>query len=199
LARKCISFDFNDTGESISFLAADLDLKCDGDDAQYVALSSFFWPFFVLWVVLVPMSCLALVLRVQGCVRAMRISPLANACRFLWKDYDQGFLYWEVVDLLRKLMLTVLVLFVDTEFGDSRLLRLALGAMVSATYLALLTLTRPFKHSEDLHLACMSSLLLTGCFVSGLIIKLLNGCSATRPWSARVCRKGRKGWGFGRN
>eukprot|EP00961_Rhodomonas_salina_P006486 88046-Rhodomonas_salina.1 len=39
---------------------------------------------------------MALLLLVQPSVRAMRVTVLANACRFLWRDYDSSFLFWEV-------------------------------------------------------------------------------------------------------
>eukprot|EP00961_Rhodomonas_salina_P006487 88046-Rhodomonas_salina.2 len=78
----------------------------------------------------------------------------------------------QVVDLARKLFLTALILFVDTEVGDSKLLRLVIAVIVTAMYLALLALARPFKRPEDLYLACTSNLLLACCFVSGIAIKL---------------------------
>eukprot|EP00961_Rhodomonas_salina_P097201 1307199-Rhodomonas_salina.1 len=74
--------------------------------------------------------------------------------------------------MLRKILLTAVVLFVDTKFGDVRLLRLWLAAAVSIGFLVLLALVRPFKRAEDLYLACCSNLLLTLCFLSGIAIKL---------------------------
>ena len=119
-----------------------MDITCSSDDAQYQSLNSFFVTFLMLWL-LVPLSGLALVISVQTSVRAQRPSNLANACRFLWRDYDTSFLYWEVLDMLRKMLLTALILFVDTEFGDIRILRLWIATFVSGAYLALLALARP--------------------------------------------------------
>eukprot|EP00961_Rhodomonas_salina_P184141 2486494-Rhodomonas_salina.1 len=76
------------------------------------------------------------------------------------------------VDMLRKLLLTSLILFVDTEYGSSKLLRLVLAAIVTVLYLAVLALARPFKHAEDLYLACTANLLLACAFISGIAIKL---------------------------
>ena len=175
-ARQCVSFNVNDlTGARRSYLVADLDVLCSADDDEYSGLDAYFWAFFVLWPVLVPLAFLALLLSIRSEVRAQQVGPLAKACRFLWRDYDPGFLFWEVVDLSRKLFLASLVLFVDPEFGSSKLERLVVAAVVSALYLAALALARPFKRSDDLHLACIANLLLTCCFVLGTAVQICEG------------------------
>ena len=100
-ARQCESYAISDfTGERRSYLVADLDVLCSTDDDEYRRLDAYFWAFFVLWPVLVPLSFLALLLQIRRDVRAQRVSPVARACRFLWRDYDPaaGFLFWEVRD-----------------------------------------------------------------------------------------------------
>ena len=86
------------SGERRSYLVADLTVLCSADDDEYRGLDAYFWAFFVLWPVLVPLSFLALLLQIRRDVRAQRVSPVARACRFLWRDYDPaaGFLFWEV-------------------------------------------------------------------------------------------------------
>ena len=121
---------------------------------------------------LVPLIFLLPLTRVRTAVTAQRRTPLANACRFLWCDYDAGLLFWEVIDLLRRLLLTSIILFVDTENGSSKMLRLVLGTIISAMYLGILALVRPYKRSDDLYLACLSNMLLACCFASGITIKL---------------------------
>ena len=111
----------------------------------------------MLWPVLVPIVYAALLSQVRQKVRkASTNSPLARATRFLWKDYRSDFLVWDLVDTLRKLLLTSFVLFVDTETGSRKLLRLFLALLLLSAYLAVLCLARPFKMSSDLYLACMS-------------------------------------------
>ena len=77
-----------------------------------------------------------------------------------------------MVDLLRKLFLASLVLFINIEHGSSKLLRLVVASVVSALFLAALALARPFKQSDDLFLACIANLLLTCCFMLGTVVKL---------------------------
>ena len=97
-SRQCESYDVD--GERRSYLVADLTVLCSADDDEYRGLDAYFWAFFVLWPVLVPLSFLALLLQIRRDVRAQRVSPVARACRFLWRDYDPaaGFLFWEVRD-----------------------------------------------------------------------------------------------------
>lgn len=153
-ARMCASFGYDDArAESRSYLVADLHVQCSSDDAEYSSLQTYFWLFFVLWPLLVPLAFLALVAQAQRSVRAQHTTTLTTATRFLWRDYDPAFLYWEVLDTVRKLALTSLILFVDTEYGSSRLMRLVLAAIVTAMYLATLALARPYKRADDLYLA----------------------------------------------
>jgi len=98
-SRLCESYDIDAfTGERRSYLVADLDVLCSADDDEYRSLDRYFWAFFVLWPVLVPLAFLALLLWIRNDVRAQRVGPVALACRFLWRDYDPagGFLFWEV-------------------------------------------------------------------------------------------------------
>ncbi|EOD07315.1 hypothetical protein EMIHUDRAFT_198748 [Emiliania huxleyi CCMP1516] len=171
--EQCESFAFNDiTGEKRSYLVADLDVLCGADDEEYSGLDAYFWAFFVLWPVLVPLAFLALLLWIRSEVRAQRVGSLARASRFLWRDYDPGILFWEVVDLSRRLFLASLVLFIQTNTGSSKLLRLIIASVVSGLYLTALALARPFKRTDDLYLACTANLLLLCCFISGIVIQL---------------------------
>jgi hypothetical protein len=95
--RQCESFGHDDaTGQRKSYLLADLTVQCNDSDPVFRSLYGYFISFFVLWPVLVPLLFLGLVLRVAPYVRKHRITRLAMACRFLWRDYENGTLWWEV-------------------------------------------------------------------------------------------------------
>mmetsp|Transcript_8595 Transcript_8595/g.26483 ORF Transcript_8595/g.26483 Transcript_8595/m.26483 type:complete len:1239 (-) Transcript_8595:80-3796(-) len=183
LARECVSYDTDDLRSQRvrrSYLLADLSMSCSAADRK---LSPYFWSLFVLWPVLVPLVLLVLVLAIRPAVRAQRHTALVEATRFLWRDYTPGMLFWEVLDTVRRLWLTALILFVDTEYGARKFLRLIIGAIVSAMYLTILALARPYKRQDDLYLACLSNLLLACCFCSGMAIKL---CDEDDGW-AETC------------
>lgn len=179
-ARQCESFVWQDKPlQRISFLLADLKVTCNSGVSwsadAFDELEPYFWTFYVLWFVLVPLTFLAFLLRVRASVVNQRITGLANACRFLWRDYHACFHYWEVVDLVRKLLLTAVIIFVDVEYGSSKILRLVIAAIVSVAYLAVIAVAHPFRRSDDLYLACLSNLLLTCCFISGIVIQICEG------------------------
>ena len=83
-----------------------------------------------------------------------------------------------MVDLLRKLYLTSMVLFIDQEYGSRKLKRTIVAAIVSAMFLTILALARPYRRSDDLCLACIANLLLTCCFASGVVIQVRDGNSS---------------------
>ena len=168
LARQCESFGYDDaSGESRSYLLADLDIRCSAKDPEFTKLNLFFWIYFFLWPVLVPLVYLILILLIRRSVVEKHITPLANACKFLWADYNPNFLFWEVIDVERKVLLSALILFLDTEQGSSRMLRLVLATVISIMYLGILAVARPFKRTDDMYLACLANILLSCCFVSG--------------------------------
>jgi hypothetical protein len=78
----------------------------------------------------------------------------------------------KVLDLARKLFLTTFVLFIDTASGTTRILRLVIAGVVSGTYLALLSMARPYKRFDDLQIAAFANLLLTLIFALSIIIKV---------------------------
>lgn len=159
------------------------------NDDEYTGLTAYFWGLFVLWPVLVPLVFFILLLRSSPAARAKRPTPLASACgraplapasaapsppgsfdfeprspaprSFLWRDYRAPLMYWELLDLIRKIFLAALILFVQTDLGETKVLRLVIAALVSAVYLVALALARPFERSDDLYLSCLSNLLLT--------------------------------------
>ena len=186
-ARLCESFRYDDaTGQRISFLLADPSLTCDAGptwDDETSGLAPYFWAFFALWPVLVPLGFLALLLRVRKPVAAQRATPLSRATSFLWRDYSASFLFWEVLDLVRKIFLTSMVLFIDQEYGSRKLLRTVVAAIVSALFLTTLALARPYRRSDDLCLACVANLLLTCCFASGVVVQVRAGTASPSPLS----------------
>ena len=79
-------------------------------------------------------------------------------------------MFWEVIDVTRKICLTGLIIFVDKEEGSERILRLLIGIIICIVYASILPLARPYRRNDDLYLAVTSNLLLTCCFVVGIII-----------------------------
>jgi hypothetical protein len=173
-AIKCKAFDTDDTtGTTHSYLIADLSIRCSTeDDKTYRGVKQVFWILFGIWSVLTPMLFMCLLLSIRESVRSMRISPLAESCRFLWRDYDESMMFWDVIDTLRKLFLTGFIMFIDQEEGSTKLFRLIVANIIIALYISFLAIARPYKKRDDLHLAVISNLLLSCLFASGIAVHL---------------------------
>lgn len=109
VAKKCPSFVTNDDGNLInSYLLADMSMNCDkSTNKEYETLLNLFWILFVLWPVLVPIVLFNLLWSIRGVVRSGHVTMLSEACRFLWQDYNENMVLWELVDIMREISLTV--------------------------------------------------------------------------------------------
>jgi hypothetical protein len=175
-AIKCQAFDTNDaTSETRSYLTADFSLECRTHDEDYLQQRKLFWVFFVIWPICTPIFFILLLFSVQEAVQSKHITPLAEACEFLWREYDESMMFWDVIDTLRKLFLTGFIILIDIREGSSKILRLVVVIIASALFLCALTLVRPYKRMDDLYLAVVSNMLLIGIFTFGVVIKLCEG------------------------
>jgi len=164
---KCTSFKTNDDESSkSSYLLSDLNLKCN----ERKSVINLFWFFFSLWPVVIPLLTLGLLWTVRHEVRSKRTTPLVEACSFLWRDYNDSMIYWEVIDLIRKIFLTGIILHFQRESGSSHIFRLLLANVVSFVYFGVLLRARPYKRTIDLDLAFLSNILLLCCFTFGIIL-----------------------------
>jgi len=172
-AIKCRSFDTDDKSYSRkSYLLADWNVECDRNISSYNDLIKLFWSFFVLWPILVPSIFFTLLWSIRKPVRSQRTTVLSEACRFLWRDYNKNMMFWEVLDLFRKIFLTGFIMFIETEEGSSRIFRLIIAIVISTFYFGLLALARPYKRNDDLYLSYGSNMLLVFCFLLGILIQI---------------------------
>ena len=74
------------------------------------------------------------------------------------------FFYWEVIDLYRNIILTGVILVIDGDAGETKILRLLIAILVSVLYFGFLRAC-PYRRSNDLDLALISNILLFSCFV----------------------------------
>jgi len=175
-ALKCEAYTTNDQlEETNSYLTDDLSIFCKrqgDDDPEYARIYRLFLGFFILWPIFIPMVMLVLVWNVRDAVKSKRITPLAEAISFLWRDYSESFFYWEIIDLYRKIFLTGIILMVDSDEGATKVLRLLLAILVSVLYFGFLLRARPYKRSNDLDIAFVSHILLLSIFVVGISLQL---------------------------
>ena len=104
LAFQCQSFGFDDlTSETKSYLTASLDIECTGSGAHQpiIALAV---GFIVLWPLAMPLLYAFLLYRCRQSIQNHQPSPLSRAIRFLWSDYEDGYYWYEMIALTKKLV-----------------------------------------------------------------------------------------------
>ena len=149
--KTCKSFVSSNVDEfSTSHFIVDWSLKCDKIDKMYAGVLIFFWEIFAIWPVGVPLMFIYVILSIRVLVRSKCITLLAEACRFLWGDYEESMILWEFLDIIRKISLTEFIIFVDTEEGLERIIRLYIGIVIYIIYTGVLALARPYKQMSDL-------------------------------------------------
>lgn len=171
----CKSFRIRDSGDVLDwrFLLADMNIRCDSGNDEYYKLQIIFWTAFSVWVVLIPSVFLRLLSKIGHSVRKGSPTKLAQACRFLWDDYKESMMIWEVLDIFRRIFLIGLIMIIDRHLeGSDKTLRLSIAAVFSTSYNVILTIARPYKRTEDLYLAVTSNALLIMCFVLGISLHL---------------------------
>jgi len=167
----CRAFNTNDKEGLIrSYLVADWSIRCDSNSNEFNSLNKIFWATFTVWPILVPLVFVGLLISVRKSVQSKRITFLTEACRFLWQDYRESMLFWEILDIYRKLLLTGLINLIDQSAGSRRIFRLLVAIIVSALYLGILALARPYVQNNDLYLAFTSNVFLICLFSTGIMI-----------------------------
>ena len=171
LAFQCESFGWDDVEATTrSYLTASLDVECSTEGHASIRNLAVF--FICLWPVGMMLLYVGLL---WGCRRAVlehKPNALSCATSFLWKEYDDQYFWWELVELSKKLVLTNVLLVIDTEQGSTKLVRLFVAFLVSLIGLTLTLFAQPFKRKSDDLLNVVAQLILVIFFVTGILIKL---------------------------
>ena len=174
-AVKCRAFniDNKEPPTSISYLLMDLTVQCsDREDSTHRSILSIFWILLSLWIVVVPMAFFVLLKYVSPSIESGSITFLADACRFLWEDYNPSIWFWDIIDTMRKMFLTGIIIFIDIDNGSNKILRLVVASIVSLVFAFILLAFNPYKRKDNYYLALVSNFLLICFFVMGIILKL---------------------------
>ena len=181
-AIRCRAFKLDDNlGLFESFLLVDMSITCTLQDEAnipntgYRRIFTTFWILFVMWIILTPLAILYLLKKASQSIQSKRITSLADSCRFLWEDYSPNMWYWDIVDLYRKIFLTGLIMFIDTEEGSNKVVRLVIAAIVSVLYMGVLLAFHPYEQQGNNNFAFLTNFLLICCFILGIMLKLCAG------------------------
>lgn len=192
LAFQCESFAYDDfaTDEngdpaptSVLYLSASLNVECydylqSGGSTDHAPILATAWTFILLWPLALPLLYAVLLYKCRSAVQNHRPSALSRATRFLWSEYKDAYFWYEMVELVVKLCLTNVLLFINFDSGSSRLLRLFAGLLISVFALTIQLALRPFRKTTDDAIASVVRLLLVLFFVLGIMVKL---CDSEGP------------------
>ena len=68
--------------------------------------------------------------------------------------------------------LTGIILFIDTQEGSNKLLRLVIGSIFSVLFFSIIAAFHPYKNDDDYHFALIANSILITCFTLGIVLKL---------------------------
>ena len=170
--------DSGDTSER-SFLREDLSIVCydagvqTSEHKRLTALASFF---VLIWPIGLPVCYLLLLLPCRKSILQKRRTHLVKATRFLHKEYEPRFYWWELLPLLLRLTLTGFVLAIPERY---ELWRMLAGMLVAQLYLVLLQLVQPYKRQIVDYLAIAVHFSLACVFVGATFLKVYNRLTET--------------------
>ena len=174
LAFKCESFGYDDLAsppELRTYLSAQLNVECYS--SNHVPICTAAWVFIVMWPLALPLLYGALLFRCRRAILNHQPSTLSRAIRFLWFDYDNHCFWFEMVELVQKLVLTNFLIFVNfDESGSNKLLRLFIGLLIALFGLTVQLIAQPFRNRSDDAIASVVRLMLVLFFILGIMVKL---------------------------
>ena len=123
-----------------------------------------------LWPMGVPLVFSLLLWRARKAISgASAPTAFAGAIGILYREYDRRVFWWELVELVRRLVLVGFLQFIPDSYA---MLRLLVAIWTSIVYLSLVLIVRPFKRDDDNALAITAASLLLATFFAGQLIYL---------------------------
>lgn len=163
---NCESFGYDDAkGETRGFLFADPSVECyTGEWAHLMVLTGWL---ILIWPLGVPALFLALLIGSRR--RAPWAPALSRSVSFLHLEYKEEQFYWELLESMRKLVLTGFLLILPLRFA---FLRLILAILITVTHSVLLQAARPYKQESSAFFALLVSLALFCTLFAALLVKV---------------------------
>ena len=182
-AWDCTKYELDGaTGDVRTFLNADLQIVCGGNDypEEYDTIMIIAYFFLLLWPIGMPLIFFLVLFPNREALRQRRSTRMVKATAFLHKEYNPTFYWWELVTLVQRLVLTGWVLLIPVE---NEIWRIFFGLLTAFGYLSLIQFVQPYKKKGLNTLAIAAQFSLVCVFLGGTFIKLFSGDgvdSATR-------------------
>ena len=162
------------TGEVRTFLNADLQIICSGNDhpEEYNKIRYIAYFFLALWPIGMPIIYALVLFPIRAQLRQKQSSRWVRATEFLHQDFKPNFFWWDIVTLTQRLVLSGFVLLIPIE-ADSW--RIFLGVLWAIGYLSCIQYVQPYKNNDLNQLAIAAQFSLVCVFLGGAFIKLFSG------------------------
>ena len=198
LAFQCQAFGYDDTPTgpddkpTKSYLTEALDVECTFFTGRHQPIIAMTVPFIVMWPVAMPLMYAFLLYRCHQAVLNHQPTALSRAIRFLWSEYEDKYYWWELVELVKKLVLTNVLLFIDLESGSTKFLRLITGLLIAFLGITLQLIAQPYHRLTDDAFNVVVQLMLVIFFIAGILIKLCDpeetpALGAVSPTAEETC------------
>ena len=170
-AFRCDDLDANDGAEA-GVMREDLAVSCwaaddGGFTVEYVRIRRLAWVAIVLYPVCMPIGYAWLLFSVRHALWRDEPTTLSASVSFLTTEYDPAFFFWELVEVLRKLLLVgVMSVVLPGEVNQ-----LIVGFVIVLCFLVALLVAKPYKRAEDNVIALASNFGLALFFFFSLVLK----------------------------
>ena len=111
---------------------------------------------------------------------------LSQATWVLSKEYEPFSHYWEVLELVRRLLISAVMLAIPATYA---MMRLIVALVTCFVYLILLFTVRPFKRLDDTIVAAAANTLLVFTFITAIFINVHDGISDSEGLSDELGTK----------
>ena len=170
-AFRCDDLDTED-GTQIGVMQADFAVECwdtDGNfTVEYRRIRALAVVAIIAYPVCVPLAYSYLFWKVRKDVWTHQDSPLANAINFLTQEYESAFFFWELIEVLKKLLLVGAMSLVM----PGTLSQLIIGFVVVLCFQTALLTAKPYTRAEDDIIALATGFALVMFFFFTLILKM---------------------------
>ena len=114
------------------------------------------------------------------------LTILERATMPLSREYDPHSYYWEVLELLRRLVISAVLLAIPSSSGMARL---AVALVTCFLYVILVFTIRPFKRIDDTIVAAATNILLVLVFTTTIYIKVFDDIADNKGASTDVAQE----------
>ena len=170
-AFRCDDLDTED-GLKAGVMSADFAVSCwdaDGEfTPEYQRIRYLAGVAIFLYPVCVPFAYLFLFYKVRHAVWKAEATKLSKSMAFLTAEYDKAYFFWELVEVLKKLLLVGAM----SVVLPGQLNQLVLAFVIVLCFLVALLVAKPYKRPEDDVIALAASFGLVMLFFFTLILKV---------------------------